>query len=76
MVQELGYHLEVPNNEVESALYDHRFINEAGYKVLRIFRDRMSSPEEVRQKLVEALFKSDMGQVVDDVLGRGQNRLH
>ncbi len=67
-VRELAAHLEIPDCEVESALYDHRYINEAGLKVLRIFRDRMRSAEEAYQMLGEALVNSDLGPVAKHVL--------
>ncbi len=69
MVRELAANLGIADYEVESALYDHKFINEAGLKVLQIFRERVGSAEAAHQKLGEALVASEMGPVAAHVLG-------
>ncbi len=69
-VQLLAAHLGVSGLEAEAAVYDHKFIMEAGLMVLQSFRRTVATEEEAYTKVREALAKCGLQRVDREVFGK------
>ncbi len=72
-IRRLDYHLRVPDHKIQTALYDHRFINEAGFQVLQSFIKVVANETEAFVQLKDALMLAGFQDIVMEVLARRQD---